>query len=450
MVKKNEEYLTKILDMTHDGLGVAKIDGFAIFVDGAITGESVKIKVLKVTKNFAYGKLLEIIEPSGDRRPVICENFKKCGGCNLLHMSYQSTLEFKRKVVKDCFKRIGHRDVDVMPTVGMEEPYSYRNKVQFPVGVLDGMIVTGFYSERSHNIVPIADCSIQSKIANKLIGNIRSFFRKNKISAYDEKSGNGFLRHIVIRNSEKTGEIMIILVTNGEEFLLKDKFCKFICDKCGNVKSIIQNVNTKNTNVIMGEKNIRLYGKDTIKDYIGEFSFNISPNSFFQVNSVQTKVLYDLVLDFAGLTGNEIVFDLYCGIGSISLFLAKKAKRVYGVEVVSPAIQNARDNAKENGITNALFYCGKAEVIAPKLYEDGVRADVVVVDPPRSGCDKVLIDTILKMKPKRVVYVSCNPGTLARDVELLDGYEVKDVQPVDMFPWSFHVETVVMMQNSRK
>lgn len=450
MVEKNREYVTNILDMTHEGAGVAKIDGFAVFVDGAITGETVKIKIVKVTKNFAYGKLIEIIEASGNRRPVSCENFKKCGGCSLLHMSYPATLEFKRKVVKDSFKRIGHRDVEVEETLGMEEPYAYRNKVQFPVGMKDGRVVTGFYAGRTHNIVPVTDCSIQSRIANKLINNVREFFRDNKVSAYDENTGTGFVRHVVIRNSEKSGEIMLILVTNGEDFPQKDKFVEYVLDKCNRVKSIMQNINDKNTNVILGEKNIRLYGKGTIKDYIGEFVFNISPNSFFQVNARQTEVLYSKVLEFAGLTGNETVFDLYCGIGSISLFLAKKAKRVYGVEVVKPAVQNAKENAKENGITNAIFYCGKAEEVVPKLYEDGIRADVVVVDPPRSGCDKTLIDTILKMEPKKVVYVSCNPGTLARDVELMEGYEVKCVQPCDMFPWSFHVETVIMMQNSRK
>lgn len=450
MVVKNNEYLTTIIDMTHDGAGVAKIDGFAVFVEGAITGESVRIKIVKVTRNFAYGKLLEVVEPSGNRRPISCENFKKCGGCNLLHMSYQATLDFKRKVVKDCFKRIGHKEVTVMPTIGMEEPYSYRNKVQFPVGIYDGKVVTGFYAARTHSIVSINDCSIQSKIANKLISNMREFFRDNKLSVYDEKTGKGFLRHVVIRNSDQTGEVMIILVTNGEDFPSKDEFCEFMIKKCSKIKSIIQNINTKNTNVILGEKNIRLYGKDTIKDYIGEFAFNISPNSFFQVNSRQTKVLYDLALDFADLNGNETVFDLYCGIGSISLFLAKKAKRVYGVEVVAPAIHNAKDNAKENGITNTLFYCGKAEEVVPKLYDDGVRADVVVVDPPRSGCDRVLVETILKMQPKKIVYVSCNPGTLARDVELLSGYEVMAVQPVDMFPWTYHVETVVLMENNRK
>lgn len=446
MVEKNKEYVTNIIDMTHDGAGVARIEGMAVFIDGAIKGETVKVKIVKVTKNLAYGKLQEIIEASGSRRPVTCENFKKCGGCNLLHMSYPSTLEFKRKVVKDCFLRIGHKDVDVLPTIGMEEPYFYRNKVQFPVGTYDGKVVTGFYSERSHNIVPINDCSIQSKIANKLINNIREFFRANKLTAYNENTCSGFLRHVVIRNSEKTGEVMLIIVTNGEEFSKKDEFIRFMLDRCSKIKSIIQNVNTKKTNVILGEKNIRLYGKDTIKDCIGEFSFNISPNSFFQVNSVQTEILYNKVLEFTDLRGQETVFDLYCGIGSISLFLAKKAKRVYGVEVVKPAVQNAKENAKENGVTNALFYCGKAEEVVPKLYDDGITADVVVVDPPRSGCDKVLLDTIIRMKPDRIVYVSCNPGTLARDVEMLEGYEVKMAQPVDMFPWSFHVECVCVLK----
>ena len=446
MVNKNEEYVVEIIDMTHDGAGVAKISGFAVFIEGAIVGEIIKTKILKVTKNLAYGKIVEIIETSPSRRPVNCENFKKCGGCTLLHMSYEETLNFKRKVVKDCFYRISHKDIDILPTLGMEEPYSYRNKVQFPVGSADGKIITGFYSERSHNIVPITDCLIQSKIANKLINNIREFFRDNNIPPYDEKTGEGFLRHVVIRNSEKTGEVMIILVTNGEDFDKKDEFIDFILKKCGKIVSVIQNVNMKNTNVILGEENIRLYGKDTIKDYIGEFSFNISPNSFFQVNGVQTRVLYEKVLEYADLKGDEVVFDLYCGIGSISLFLANKARRVYGVEVVKPAVQNAKDNAKENGITNALFYEGKAEVVVPKLYKEGVRADVVVVDPPRSGCDKVLLDTILDMKPKKIVYVSCNPGTLARDVEMLAGYEVKAVQPVDMFPWTYHIENIAVLK----
>lgn len=447
MVEKNKEYVTKILDLTHDGLGVARVEGFAVFVEGALPNEQIRMKIVKVTKNFAYGKLLEIIEPAANRRPVTCENFKKCGGCALCHLSYAGTLEFKRKVVRDSFLRLGHKNVSVEETIGMDEPFAYRNKVQFPVGVsADGKIVTGFYANRTHDIVPVNDCSIQSRIANKLIANIREFLRDNDISAYDERTQEGFVRHVVIRNSEKTGEVMVILVTKSEKFEQKEDFVEFILGKCSKVVSIIQNVNSKNTNVILGEKNIRLYGKDTIKDYIGEFSFNISPNSFFQVNERQTEVLYNKVLEFADLTGNETVFDLYCGIGSISLFLAKKAKRVYGVEVVKPAVQNAKENAKENGITNTVFYCGKAEEVVPKLYDEGVRADVVVVDPPRSGCDRVLIDTILKMKPKRIVYVSCNPGTLARDVALLDGYEVKRVQPVDMFPWSYHTEVVSYLE----
>ncbi|MBP3283918.1 MAG: 23S rRNA (uracil(1939)-C(5))-methyltransferase RlmD [Clostridia bacterium] len=444
MVEKNKEYVTEVLDLTHEGLGVAKVEGFAVFVEGALPREQIRMKIVKVTKNFAYGKLLEILEPSSKRRPVTCDTFKKCGGCALCHMSYPATLEFKRKVVRDSFLRIGHRDVAVEETIGMEEPYFYRNKVQFPVGLsADGKVITGFYANRTHDIVSVNDCSIQSRIANKLILNIREFLRENKVPIYDEKTQTGLVRHVIIRNSEKTGEVMVILVTKEEAFAQKEAFVSFVLEKCSKVVSIMQNINPKNTNVILGEKNIRLYGKDTIKDYIGEFSFNISPNSFFQVNARQTEVLYRKALEFADLSGNETVFDLYCGIGSISLFLAKKAKRVYGVEVVKPAVQNAKENAKENGITNAVFYCGKAEEVVPKLYSEGIRADVVVVDPPRSGCDKVLIDTILEMKPKKIVYVSCNPGTLARDVAALEGYEVKMVQPVDMFPWSFHVETVV-------
>lgn len=446
MIEKNQNYIVDIEDMTHEGAGVARIDGFAVFVEGAIVGEKIRIKIVKVLKNFAYGKIEKIIEQSPERRPPTCEIYKKCGGCKLQHMSYEATLKFKKNVVKSNLKRIGKIDVEVLDTIGLDEPYAYRNKVQFPIGDNGNEIVVGFFAERTHEIVPVTDCSIQSRIANKIIIDMKNIIKREKISVYNETTKKGLIRHIIIRNSEKTNEVMLIIVTNGEKFDKKDRMIDEITTRNPEIKSIIQNINTKVTNVILGEKDILLYGKDRITDYIGKLKFEISAHSFFQVNSKQTENLYNKALEYADLTGKETVFDLYCGTGTISLFLAQKAKKVYGVEIVKQAVEDAKINAKNNNICNAEFIYGKSEEIAPQLYAKGIRADVVVIDPPRSGCDSKLIDMLNKMKPQKIVYVSCNSATLARDISLFEGYTVKKVQPVDMFSWSFHVETVVLME----
>jgi len=449
MVEKNQNYITDITDMTHEGAGVAKINGFTVFIEGAITGERVEVKIVKVTKSFAYGKMIKIIKMSPDRKPPTCENYKRCGGCNLQHLTYKATLDFKSNVVKNNLKKFAGLDIKVEKTIGLDDPYSYRNKVQFPVGEKDGEVIVGFYANRTHEIIPVTDCTIQSRMANKIIRDVKEFIKQEKISIYDEEKNSGLIRHIVIRTSEKTKEVMVVIVTNGEQFSKKEILIKMLTERNKEIKSIVQNVNKKKTNVILGDKEILLYGKSRITDYIGQFKFGISAQSFFQVNSKQTETLYKKALEFAGLTGKETVFDLYCGIGTISLFLAQKAYKVYGVEIVKQAIEDAKINAKENNVGNVEFYAGKSEEIVPELYKQGIKADVVVVDPPRSGCDGVLIDTINKMQPDRIVYVSCNPATLARDVKLFEGYEVKKVQPVDMFPWTYHSEVVSCLELSK-
>ncbi len=446
MLEKNKNYIVDIMDMTHEGFGVAKIDGFPVFIEGAIIGENIEIKIVKVLKSLAYGKIERIIKVSPDRKPPTCEVYKRCGGCNLQHMKYDLTLEFKQNVVKSNLKKFAGVDFEVNKVIGLDEPYAYRNKVQFPIGKQNNEVVVGFYANRTHEIIPVLDCSIQSRIANVIARDVRDFVKQNNISVYNEEENTGFLRHLVVRTSEKTKEVMVILVTNGELFSKKESFVKYLATRHKEIKSIIQNINNKKTNVILGEKEIVLYGSSRITDYIGEYKFNISAKSFFQVNSRQTETLYKKALEYADLTGKETVFDLYCGTGTISLFLAKNAFKVYGVEIVKEAVDDAILNAKANGIGNAEFYVGKAEEVVPKLYEEGKRADVVVVDPPRSGCDLVLINTINKMKPKRIVYVSCNPATLARDIKLFEGYELKAVQPVDMFPWTYHCESITVLE----
>lgn len=446
MIEKNQNYITDITDMTHEGAGVAKIDGFTVFIAGAITGERVEVKIVKVLKSFAYGKIIKIIKISPNRKPPTCENYNRCGGCSLQHLTYKATLDFKSEVVRNNLKKFAGLDIKVEKTIGLDDPYSYRNKVQFPVGQKDNEVVVGFYANRTHEIIPVLDCTIQSRIANKIVRDVKEFIKKENISVYDEEKNKGLIRHIVIRTSEKTQEVMVVIVTNGEQFNKKEMLIKILTERNKEIKSIIQNINIKRTNVILGDKQILLYGKSTITDYIGQFKFNISAQSFFQVNSKQTEMLYKKALEFAGLTGKETVFDLYCGIGTISLFLAQKAQKVYGVEIVKQAIEDAIVNARENNVENVEFFAGKSEEIVPGLYKKGIKADVVVVDPPRSGCDGVLIDTINQMKPEKIVYVSCNPATLARDVKLFDGYEVKKVQPVDMFPWTYHVESVVLLE----
>ncbi|KEI06936.1 23S rRNA (uracil(1939)-C(5))-methyltransferase RlmD [Clostridium botulinum] len=462
-VEKNKEYIVEILSLGFEGEGIAKIDNYAIFIPEAMIGEKVKIKIVKVKKNFAYGKLIEILETSKNREIPVCDIYKRCGGCSIQHFNYDAQLEFKKNRVKDCLERIGklqvimkeeknisyldNKSAILHDTLGMENPYRYRNKVQLPVGEENGEIKIGFYAPRSHNIIDMDICYIQDEVGDTVVSLTREWMEKYNIKPYNEEKNVGIVRHIMIRRGFNTNEVMVVIVTRTNELPHKKELIELILKNIDGVTSIVQNINSKKTNVVLGLNNITLYGKEYISDYIGEFKFNISPLSFFQVNPIQTEVLYNKALEYAALTGNEVVFDAYCGTGTISLFLSKNAKKVYGVEIVEDAIENAKINAKENNVNNAEFIVGKSEEVIPNLIKQGIKADVVVVDPPRKGCDKSLLDAIGNMKPDRIVYVSCDPGTLARDLAILDklGYATKEVQPVDMFPQTGHVENVVLL-----
>ncbi|MBX4263591.1 23S rRNA (uracil(1939)-C(5))-methyltransferase RlmD [Clostridium estertheticum] len=448
-VKKNEDYIITIDNMGYEGEGVGKIDGFTVFVAGAIVGEKVLIKIVKISKNFGFGKLLEIIEKSISRIEPVCDIYKSCGGCNLQHIDYAAQLDFKTNRVNQVINRIGKLEkVIVHPTLGMESPYNYRNKVQLPASNKNGEVKIGFYAARSHDIINMENCYIQDSVADIVVKLTRKWIKEFNIQCYNEENHQGILRHVMIRKGSKTGHIMVVLVTNGKSLPYKEEFIAIITKKIKGIVSVIQNINSEKTNVILGETCLTLWGKDTITDYIGEFKFEVSPLSFFQVNSVQTEVLYDKVLEYANLSGGEVVLDAYCGTGTISLFLSQKAKKVYGVEIVPQAIENAKINAKVNNVENTEFLVGEAEVIIPKLINDGVIADVVVVDPPRKGCDKTLLEAISNMGPITIVYVSCDPGTLARDLGILNelGYITKEIQPVDMFPQTAHIECVARIE----
>ncbi len=456
-VEKNKEYDVEILGLGHEGEGVAKIDNYAIFIQGAMLGEKVRAKIVKVKKSFAFGKLIEILEASKHRREPVCDIYNRCGGCSLQHLSYEAQLQFKKNRVEDVLERIGKININdkgviLHNTIGMKVPYRYRNKVQLPVGGDNGDIKVGFYAPRSHDIIDMETCNIQDETADKVVKLTKEWMKKYNINAYNEEKNNGVVRHIMIRRGFKTNEVMVVIVTKEKNIPHKEEFIKVISENIDGITSIVQNINPKKTNVILGEKCITLYGKDFISDYIDEFKFNISPLSFFQVNPVQTEVLYNKALEYADLSGNEVVFDAYCGTGTISLFLSKKAKKVYGVEIVPQAIENAKINAEQNNVDNVEFQVGKSEEVIPELIKNGVKADVVVVDPPRKGCDKVLLEAIAEMRPDRIVYVSCDPSTLARDLGILEelGYKTKEVQPVDMFPQTGHVECVALMSRVEK
>ncbi|MCH3965892.1 MAG: 23S rRNA (uracil(1939)-C(5))-methyltransferase RlmD [Clostridium sp.] len=450
LVEKNKEYIINIDNMGYDGSGVGRINGFTIFVEGALTGEKVRIKVVKVKSNFAFGKVLEIIESSKYRREPVCSIYKRCGGCQLQHISYEGQLKFKKKRVEDSLERIGKldlTDVKIHDTIGMKVPYRYRNKVQLPVERSRGEINIGFYVRRTHDIINMDCCYIQNETADKVAELFRQWLASYNVSCYDESAKKEGIRHIVIRKAFSTGEVMIIIVTSSADILHKDELIKSMCQNINGLKSIIQNINSSKTNVVLGKENITLWGSDTINDYIGNFRFSISPLAFFQVNPVQTEALYNKVLEYAELKGNETVFDAYCGTGTISLFLSCRAKKVYGVEVVEQAIENAKKNALDNKVDNVEFIVGKSEAVIPDLVDSGIKADVVVVDPPRKGCDRTLLASIAKMCPGKIVYVSCDPGTLARDLGIMEelGYRTVEVQTVDMFCQTAPVECVVKL-----
>ena len=451
IIDKNREYIIKIDSYGHEGEGVGKINNFTMFVKGAIKGETVKIKLIKVNKTYGIAKLLEVIVPSQHREKPVCSIYKRCGGCNLQHISYIEQLNFKTQRVKDVMERVGKlEDAKIHNTIGMEFPYNYRNKVQLPVGSIDSEVVVGFYAPRSHDIINMEHCYIQSKLGDKIIHILKEWMKENKIKSYDEKTHSGIIRHIMLREGFRTKEVMVVIVTNGAKLPNAKSLVQKLRENILNLKSVIQNINEDKTNVILGQKSITLWGQDTISDYIGDFRFNISPLSFFQVNPIQTEVLYNKAMEYADLNGDEIVFDAYCGTGTISLFLSKKAKMVFGVEIIPQAIENANENKKENNIDNVEFIVGKSEEEIPKLIKSGINPDVIVLDPPRKGCEESLLHAIAEAAPKKIVYVSCDPATLARDLRILEdlNYRAVEIQPVDMFPQSAHIETVVKLTKS--
>ena len=470
-MKKNDTAAVKITDIGVNGEGIGKVDGYPLFIKDAVIGDTVEAKVMKAKKNYGYARLMKVLSPSPDRVTPRCAIARKCGGCQIQEMSYGRQLAFKEQKVRGNLERIGDFPKELLdrvtePVLGMEEPFGYRNKAQFPFGTdKEGNPVTGFYAGRTHVIIPNTDCALGVSVNREILEIILEFMKKYQISSYDETTGKGLIRHALIRYGFTTGEIMVCLVVNGEEIPNVDALIDRLAEKPG-MTSITLSPNTRRTNVIMGDSFKVLWGQGYITDQIGGIKYQISPLSFYQVNPVQTEKLYSLALEYTDLKGGETVWDLYCGIGTISLFLAQKAGKVYGVEIIPQAIADARKNAEINGIENAEFFVGKAEEVLPRWYQENegaeaglrgegrqtrARADVIVVDPPRKGCDEALLDTIVKMQPEKVVYVSCDPATLARDLKVLcgKGYELERVRAVDMFPMTVHVETVVLLSHKK-
>ncbi len=455
MMNKNDEISVKIVDQGHTGEGIGKVDGYPLFVEFALPEEEVKIRVLKTNKNYGFGKMLEIETESEERVEPPCPYYYRCGGCHIMHSSYKGQLQFKRKRVKDSLERIGKIEaVDVDETIGMENPYRYRNKVQIPLGRVDGKFVAGFYARRSHRIVDIDNCIVQHEDGDGVLGILRAWAEEFKVSTYHNDlttDSKGILRHLMVRKGFTTGDLMVVLVVTDK----KVPHLEVLLERLKNLdgfQSLLLNINSEDTNLVLGKENVLIYGKEYIEDYIGSFKFKISPHSFFQVNPIQTEVMYEKALEYAELTGEETVFDCYCGAGTISLFLSQKAKKVYGIEVVPQAIFDAEANALENHVDNVEFLVGKSEEVIVDLINKGIKADVVVVDPPRKGCDIKLLEAIRDIAPEKIVYVSCDPGSLGRDLGILEsfGFKTRKVTPVDNFPQSYHVETVVLMSRVEK
>ena len=482
-MKKNDLFELEITDMGVDGEGIGRFEGMTFFVKDALIGDVIRARATKLKKNYGYARVEEVITPSAFRVEPQCPHHRRCGGCQIQALSYEKQLEFKHQKVRGNLIRIGgfseaEVDAKMLPVVGMEEPFRYRNKAQFPVGTdKEGNIVTGFYAARTHSIIPVEDCLLGVEDNAKVLECVKAWMKKNAVSAYNEETGKGLLRHVLIRFGFTTKEIMVCLIINGNKIPAQEDLISRLSEIEG-MTSISININKKNTNVILGEETECIWGQAYITDYIHlrttgdelvgtaqEFAmtdtavaYRISPQSIYQVNPVQTEKLYSTALEYAGLTGEEYVWDLYCGIGTISLFLAQKAKKVYGVEIVPQAIEDAKKNARLNGIENAEFFVGKAEEVLPEFYENlkegdaMLTPDVIVVDPPRKGCDEACLDTMLKMAPKRIVYVSCDSATLARDLKILceGGYQIEKIRAYDQFAHTGHVETVVLMSKKDK
>lgn len=463
-VKKNDTFTVRIEDMSEDGAGIGKLDGYIWFVKDSVIGDLVEAKAMKMKKTYGFARLMKVLEPSKDRVEPACPVARQCGGCQLQAMSYEAQLAFKEKKVFNNLMRIGGleglrrveaegeadapNEIPFLPIIGMEQPWRYRNKAQFPFGLNKaGEVVTGFYAGRTHDIIEQEDCLLGIPENREVLSIVKAHMKQFHIQPYDENNHRGLIRHVLIRKGFRTGELMVCLVLNGRKLPGSEQLVEALKALPG-MESVSLSVNTEKTNVIMGQEIINLYGPGFITDYIGDIKYHISPLSFYQVNPQQTEKLYRTALEFAGLSGSETVWDLYCGIGTISLFLAQKAGQVYGVEIIPDAIRDARENAALNGLTNVEFYVGKAEEVLPEQYEKNqIHADVIVVDPPRKGCDTRCLDTILKMSPEKVVYVSCDSATLARDLKYLreGGYQVQKVRCCDMFGGTVHVETVALL-----
>ena len=449
-VVKNEKYVVDIIDNGFEGEGIAKIDGLTVFVPGSIKGEKCEILIVKVLASHAYGKIVNIIKKSENRKESDCATYKRCGGCSLRHMTYEHTLKLKRQVVQNLVNKGLKEKVEVLETIGMENPYNYRNKAQYPVGLnSDGQPEVGVFAQRTHTIIPIQTCLIQTEISQKIAKTIIDFVKEKNIQVYDEENQKGLLRHIVIKVGIKTNEVMCILVINEEIGKTNEnKLVEMLCTKYKDLKTIVKNINNKNTNVILGKQNVNLYGDGYIEDKLGEYIFKISPMSFYQVNPIQAEVLYNTAIEAANLSKEDTLFDLYCGIGTIGIFASKFVKQVYGIEIVEQAIEDAKENAKINKVENAKFICGDVEFAFDELInKKKIIPTAIIVDPPRKGLDEKTIQNILKIKPEKLVYISCNPATMVRDIAKTEGvYVAEKIQPVDMFPYTSSVECVAVLK----
>lgn len=448
-VEKNKEYIVDIIDNGYEGEGIAKIEDFTIFINGAIKNEKCRILIVKVNKSYAFGKLLEVINKSPNRIASDCKTYKRCGGCSLRHIKYEETLNIKKHIVQNLVDKSLVTKIQVKDVIGMEKPIYYRNKLQYPVGRdKNGLPVMGVFANRTHEIIPVENCLIQNPAAEKVAKEIFRFIKENNISVYDENSRKGLIRHIVVKIGLKTKEIMCIIVSNNEKIEKEDELIETIKGKFPQVKTIIKNINNKNTNVILGDKNIILYGDGYIYDKLGDFTFKISPMSFYQTNPIQTEILYNKAIEFAKLDKDDILCDLYCGIGTIGIFASNKVKKVYGIEIVEEAVGAAKENAKINNVNNIEFMVGDVEKAFKVLIDEKkIIPNAVIVDPPRRGLDNTTINKLNELELKKLVYISCNPATMARDLKMLEEkYDIKEIQPIDMFPYTSHVECVAMIE----
>lgn len=450
-VAKNDFYTGKVEDYTHEGMGVVKIDNYPIFIGNVLKGEEIEFKVIKANQKFGFGKSMKILSPSEHRIEPPCPYYYACGGCQIQPLSYPEQQSFKKGAVDNSINRMGKLDRETKDVMAMDNPFNYRNKSQIPVQFKDGKVEMGFYQPRSHDIVDIEFCLIQKEIHNQLMVFIKEQFNKAHVSVYDEAMHHGLVRHVIIRSNHDDSEVQVAFVTNGKKNIFKD-IIKEITEAFPMVTSVVQNINDKKTNVIFGDETITLFGDDYITDTLLGKQFHIKARSFYQVNHAQTEKLYQKAIDLADLKGDETIIDTYCGIGTIGLCASDKAKKIIGIEVVRSAVEDAKENAKLNGVDNAEYHLGKSEQVMKKLVKQGVTPDVVFVDPPRKGCHPEFLESLVEVGPEKIIYVSCNPSTLQRDLKYLNtqGYDISPVTPVDMFPQTNHIESLVMLQRGSK